>query len=341
MNLKFLLLLFLFITYIPDALASMDGLNGSEGYALLAIFASAFLAGKLASRIKIDWVGKFLIFVLIFVLCSGFGIFGVQDVYKRKVAQHEAVRAAREAAFQADPLKIAACSRDFSALKARLSFPLNESDKINIARIVIECSISADKLEPMAFDILMPQLVAGQWGEASTDKITFYPRYCEVLRKLHQDRNVEFLMLLVQVGRPLDCERLPDREPVWWAGIESQSRPRGRILDLPAEQAQTFKWLEFIQAHGVKISARFIASSNSGGEFNDTILSDIIQRSNAMIIMLALNAGCAPHLSVITSGPNHFWQERIKSQRSGSNKDYAIQLTNEEIDLIDAKMKSF
>lgn len=338
---KFKFAILFFIAHIPTAHASMDGLNGSEGYALLAVLASAILARKIVRSLKMAWFSKLLTFIPVFLLLSGLGVYTVGYFYKRDVVQRELVTATRAAEFQTDPLKIAACSRDFPTLKTLLSTPLRDSTKINLGRIVIECSLSTDKSDPVVFGMLIPYLTVGQWAEISKDQLTSYPKYCEVLQSIHQTRNIEFLKLLVQAGRPLGCERVTDREPVWWYGLETVGRPRANVLDLQADQAQLLKWLEFLEMNGVKLGEKFKIDHARGHEVNDTMLSSVIRRSSAAIILLALNAGCDPHFSSKGHGPIYYWQERIGLQKTGSNASYTVQLTNAEIDLINAKMENF
>jgi hypothetical protein len=346
MNFKILLLFF--ITYIPTAHAALDGLGGdSVMYRLLAILVCAILAGIFAGRLNAAGFEKVLTFIPVFLLLSVLGVTVTEFFYKRDVAQKLSVKAAREAEFQNDPLKIAACDRDVFVLKTLLDAPLSDSTKGYLARIVIECTVHKDKSDLAKFGLLMPYLVAGQWSEVSRDQRAKYPKYCEVLESIHEVRSIEFLKLLVQAGRPLDCARVTDRAPVWWHGLEPKhnkwgNRWQANVLNLQVDPAQMLKWLEFIQFNGVRLEDRYVPVNYHGAEVEDTMLSTVISGSSAAIILLALNAGCDPHVDFKGPGsPFNDWKWRIDSQKTGSNVLYAAQLTDSEIDLINAKMESF
>jgi hypothetical protein len=179
----------------------------------------------------------------------------------QKKQQEEQVRKAQEVKlyktgglYYADnPLYKEACAGDLAAMQARYAAEKDNQGHwkttFNLSGTVQECSINKRSLA--VFALLMPALIQRYHDDTETEG------YCNVVRGLHQSRDVELLTSVDALGGTLAC---PSRND-WMLGVAP--RPLGYnnydinveqdLLRLNSLRPDTVQWLNLLKKNGTNL----------------------------------------------------------------------------------------
>jgi hypothetical protein len=200
-----------------------------------------------------------------------------------------------------NPLYKEACAGDVAAIQARYAAEKDSQGRwktaFNLSGTVQECSIAKRNLA--VFSLLMPALIQRYHDDTETEG------YCNLLRGLHQSRDVELLTSVDALGGALVC---PGRRD-WMLGLAP--RPLGynnydvgidqELLRLNSLRPDTVPWLTLLKKSGANLCDQTADQPS--------LLSIAARWYAPQAVELLLNAGCNPSEPLSAAAAGRFGSE--------------------------------
>jgi hypothetical protein len=231
---------------------------------------------------------KVLLFFPVMTVCvvaTGTIFISLQETKKRQEnaafeAKGRAIHQAKVAAFDSDPIVLAACSVDVAQVKTLTNGTVSHEQQAHYGEILERCGFGDEPERAEIFAHLMAKIAALQSSStqksANTENV-----YCDVLlRRVYSERRMAYLQALVNQLLPITCQ-LVDGAPVWWGTVEL-----GITYDhMSQPTVSTLALLSYLQNNGVALGAK------GGDKSSGTLINLVIRGGSFDLVMVGLNAG--------------------------------------------------
>lgn len=200
-----------------------------------------------------------------------------------------------------NPLHQEACAGETDKVAARMVAEKPADGpwlpRFALSGIISECSVKKPQIE--MFRLLIPALKTRMDAGYEADS------FCNVLRNLHEYRNLPYLKFMAGAGLALDCEN----KNLWRVGL--RPLPEGGVNNYDVStsdnllrdglaRADFAEWLRFLIAQKIDVCAAPMQkySYDMPPAKGVTLLREIIPHAPLPAIEILLNAGCSPNETV-------------------------------------------
>jgi hypothetical protein len=263
--------------------------DGDFGALLEIIFISPIVAIIVTWYLptKRIWLKALLFFPVLAacVVATGTIFISLQETKKRQEnaafeAKSKAIHQAKVAAFDSDPIVLAACSVDVAQVKTLTNGTVSNEQQARYGEILERCGFGDEPARAEIFVHLMAKIMALQ--ESRTQKSANAESvYCDVLlRRVYSERRMAYLQAMVNQQLPITCH-LGDGAPVWWGTVE-----QGITYDhMSQPTVSTLALLSYLQNNGVALGAK------GGDKSSGTLINLVIRGGSFDLVTMGLNAG--------------------------------------------------